>query len=356
MVSVTVHNSVSGDRRLLAIVVATLLVMAPLVAFTGTASAQDATQVREGGTYSGGTVVIEGDVEGDVRVFAGTVIIRGQVDGDVQAFAGTVQVPGRIEGDLQASGGTVVVDGTVMGDVSVAAGTLAIDGTVGGDVRSASGSTRLGERSVLLGDLEYTGELDRHDGSRVLGSIDQRWVIQIGPVYVPPLWGWFVTTFAALAHLALGALLLLAFPAYSRSIADRIEREPLTTGAAGLGVLVGAPFVLLLLTLTIVGIPLAISGGVLFLLVCWIGLVYGRFALGYLLLRRAGWDSPWAGLVVGLVAVGVLTNVPYVGGLVQFITLLLGLGALGVSATQELRRRRGEVDTTAASTTDTGTA
>ncbi|AGN02868.1 hypothetical protein L593_14660 [Salinarchaeum sp. Harcht-Bsk1] len=345
-----------ADRRIFVLLTAALLVLVPVVGAVGVVTGQDTTRVDEGGTYSGGTVVIEGPIDGDVRVFAGTVIIQGDVDGDVQAFAGTVQVQGTISGNLQAAAGTVVVDGSVRGDVSVAAGTLAIDGSVGGNVRSASGTTQLGERSVVLGDLEYTGDLERLEGSRVLGSVDQRVALQIGPVLVPPLWGWFVTVFAMLAHAALGAVLLLAFPEYSRSVVDRIESDPLVTGAAGLGVFVGVPIVLVLLLLTIVGIPVSIAGLVIFGIVCWIGLVYGRFAVGYVLVRRAGRDSPWLGLGVGLVGVGVLTQLPYVGGLVQFVTLLLGLGALGVSGARELRRRRGEIDSDAEPTAADETA
>jgi len=344
MAFVTVWQYVFADRRFIVLPLVALLVLAPIVGAIGLTAAQDTTRVQEGGTYSGGTVVIEGPIDGDVRVFAGTVIIQGEVDGDVQAFAGTVQVQGSIDGDLQAAAGTVVIDGSVGGDVSVAGGTLAIDGSVGGNVRSASGTTQLGEGAVVVGDLEYTGDLERLEGSRVLGSVDQRVALQIGPVFVPPLWGWFVAIFAMLVHAALGIVLLLAFPEYSESVAARIETDPLVTGAAGLGVLVGVPIVLVLLLLTIVGIPMAVAGLVIFGMVCWIGLVYGRFAVGYLLVRRAGRDSRWLGLVVGLVGVGVLTQVPFVGGLVQFATLLLGLGAIGVSGARELRRRRGEVD------------
>lgn len=344
MGSVTVLRGVSVVRRSVTVLVVVLLCLSLAAGPVAVVAGQDSTRVRDGGTYSGGTVVIEGEIDGDVRVFAGTVIIRGEVDGDVEAVAGSVQVPGRITGDLDATGGTVAIDGSVGGDVSAAAGTLAIDGSVGGDVRSASGSTELGQTAVVLGNLEYTGELERPDDARVMGSVDQRLFLQIGPVLVPPMWGWFLTAFAVLAHLTLGALLLLAFPGYSETVADRIERDPLTTGAAGLGVLVGVPVALIGISLTVVGIPVAIAGAFAFLFLGWIGLVYGRFAVGYVLLRRVGVDSRWLGLLVGLVGVGLLGQLPYVGALLRFLTLLLGLGALGVSAAREVRRRRGEID------------
>lgn len=334
----------SFSRRTLAGVLVVILLGAATVGSIAVVSGQDSTRAEEDGTYSGGTVVIEGPVDGDVRIFAGTVIIQGDVDGDVQAFAGTVQVQGTVSGDLQAAAGTVLVDGSVSGDVEVAGGTLAIDGSVGGDVRSGAGTTQLGERSVVVGDIQYTGNLDRFERARVLGTVDRRLALRIGPVIVPPLTGWFVTLFAILAHTGLGAVLLVAFPEYSVAVADRVGRDPVTTGLAGLAVLVGVPVVLVLLSLTVVGIPLALAGGLLFLLVVWVGLVYGRFAVGYLLVRRAGWDSKWLGLAVGLVAFGVLTRVPYVSGFAQLLTVLLGLGALGVGAGREFRRRRGEID------------
>lgn len=300
--------------------------------------------VREGGTYSGGTVVVEGPVDGDVRVFAGTVIVRGTVDGDVELYAGSVQVLGELRGDLEAFAGTVVLDGEVAGDLSVAAGTLAIDGRVGGTVRSASGTTQLSDNAVVAGDLRYSGELDRSVGAEVGGGVVSDPTLEVGPVLFPPVAGWFFAAFVVLAHLSLGAFLLLAFPGFARTVGDTVATDPLVTGAAGLGVLIGVPVVLGFLAVTIVGIPLALTGLFAYLVVLWVGTVYGRFAVGYWLVRRAGRDSPWLGLVVGLVGLGFLIELPVLGRILQFATLLLGLGALGVSAGREFRRRRGDLD------------
>lgn len=327
--------------------VVALLVLGLGVGLAGLGAATDGTQsqqVRQGGTYTGGTVVVEGPIGGDVRVFAGTVIVRGTVDGDVQVYAGSVQVPGEIRGNLEAYAGTVVLDGEVTGDVSVASGTLAIDGRVGGVVRSASARTQLGENAVLTDDIRYSGDLERAQGSTVDGETVSDPTLQVGPVIFPPVAGWFFTAFVALAHLSLGVALLLAFPGYARAIGDRVATDPLLTGAAGLGVLVGVPVVLALLAVTLVGIPLALVGVFLYLVLLWVGLVYGRFAIGYWLVRRAGRDSPWLGLLVGVVAFAVLVELPAVGPLLQLATLLLGLGAIGVGAGREVRRRRGELE------------
>lgn len=325
------------------LLLAGLLVLVVLTGATAVAAAavQSGDDRRSAGTHAGGTVVIEGPVDGDVQVVGGTVVVSGAVDGDVQVYAGVLQVTGEVDGDLEAFAGTVVLDGRVSGDVSVAAGTLAVDGRVGGSVRSAAARTLLGENADVAGDVRYAGDLDRAAGSAVGGTVSSDPTLRVGPVLFPPVSGPFLAAFVILAHLSMGALLLLAFPGYARTVGERIAAEPLVAGVAGLGVLVGAPLAVGLLAVTIVGIPLALTGLFAYLVLLWVGTVYGRFALGYWAVGLAGRDSPWLGLLVGVVGVGVLLEVPALGPALQFVTLVLGLGALGVSGVREFRRRRG---------------
>jgi hypothetical protein len=102
-----------------------------------------------------------------------------------------------------------------------------------------------------------------------------------------------------------------------------------------LGVMAG----LVLLFVTIIGIPLSLAGLVLFLLVLWAASVYGRYALGTWLLSYADLDSRWLALVVGVVTVALLGMVPLLGQLVQTVVLVLGFGALVLGLWNAYRNR-----------------
>lgn len=66
----------------------------------------------------------------------------------------------------------------------------------------------------------------------------------------------------------------------------------------------------------------------------------GQYAVGSWALRAAGYEHRWLALVVGLLAVTLLGAVPIVGGLVELVALLLGLGALAISLRRSYRTRR----------------
>jgi len=66
-----------------------------------------------------------------------------------------------------------------------------------------------------------------------------------------------------------------------------------------------------------------------FIVAVWVGMVYAQYAAGDWLLEKAGYESRFLALIVGLVVVTGLGRVPVVSGIVQLAVILLGLGAVG---------------------------
>jgi cytoskeletal protein CcmA (bactofilin family) len=316
-------------------------------------------------TRSGGAIVVErGEtVNGDLEAFGGSVVVRGTVTGDVSAFAGDVRIEGRVGGNVEAAAGNVVVgrDATIGGNLQASAGSVRIAGTVGGNVEAAAETltlaegasvggnlqagaetVRLADGSSVAGNVRYGGDIDRADGAQVGGSVtrDEGLVVN-GPVVgdLPRIPAWVGTVYGFLVNAALGVLLLAAFPAFSRRVTDRATDSPLRSGGVGLLTLLVVPFVLVVLAITIIGIPLSVIGFLLTLLAAWVGAVYGRIAIGDWLLARADVTNRWLALLVGLVVVGVGVRIPVVGGVVEFLVFLLGFGALAGTLYRTYRER-----------------
>ncbi len=129
-----------------------------------------------------------------------------------------------------------------------------------------------------------------------------------------PFPAWVFTLYAFVLNLVVGAILLAAFPGFSAAVADRAATDSLKSGLVGLGVAVGIPIVLVVLLVTIVGIPLRLAGMAIFMLVVWLALVYGRVAVGVWLLSLADIDNRWLALVLGLVVGAILSFIPIIGG------------------------------------------
>ena len=307
---------------------------------SGTDRAGGFVEVAEGETVTGdlsavgGTVVIAGTVTGDAEVTGGSVVVTptGVVEGDLVAVGGSVLVEGAIRGDAQASAGSVFVrDGaTIGGAFEAAAGSVRLDGAVGGDARLAGDTVTLGPTAAVSGDVLYDAEtFARAPEAAVTGAVRaEPGIVSADPTFAPPALPRGVgAVYGVLANLLLGAVLLLAVPRFTTSVAAIGAEKAVRSGGVGLLALVGVPLALVLVALTIVGIPLSLAGIVAFALLLWVAYVYGTIVTGTWLLSFSDRDGRWLALGVGLVVVALVGLIPFVGGVVRFLVLLVGLGA-----------------------------
>lgn len=303
-------------------------------------------------SVASGDVVVRGTVEGDLSALAGSVRVTGEVTEDVSATAGAVTINGTVGEDVSAAGERVAVgpDGRVDEGVDAGADRVVVEGAVGDDVRTG-GDVRLGSDAAVGGDVVYGDDLDRAAGSTVDGEVRHRssgWEIgwtdhpfDGSPVPGPLASGWSAVYWTLVALVGGGVLLLVA-PEFSEELVARATEEPLRSAAAGVGTLGGVPVLLIVFLLTIVGIPVALAGGVLFAVAIWLGLLWGEYLAGRTALRAVDVSNRWASLALGIVGVEALSRLPRIGGFLKFVVLLLGLGA-GAFVVFE-RRRDGDGD------------
>ncbi|ELZ44517.1 hypothetical protein C464_13510 [Halorubrum coriense DSM 10284] len=346
-----------STRRRIALVLAAVALLSPLA--TGIAAAQSIQ------SPSGSVVVAEGETVDSVETAAATIVVRGTVEGDVSGAAGSIRIAetGRVDGSLRAAAGTVTVDGAIGGDaevgagsfeltdtgrvdgsLDVGAGSITVDGAVGGDVRAAADSVVLGPNAVVDGEFRYDAETftESPDASVTGGVVEDPSLGGGGPGIGGGgdlLPSWVGTAYGVAADLALGAVLLFAFPRFSRAVGDRVGTDPLVSGGVGLLALVVTPLALLLVAITIVGLPVALVGFAAYGVAIWIGSVYGQYALGSLVLDRLDSPNRWLALLLGVVAVALIGLLPWVGGVAESLVLLLGLGSLALGLSDEYRGR-----------------
>lgn len=346
---------ISHDRS--RIVVLALVAILALSLGTGIVAAQSAQGVF------GSVVVEEDETYESVEGVAGSVVVYGTVTGDVAGVAGNVHVAegGAVEGSLEGAAGSVRIDGDVGGDVAVGAGqvevsetgqigggldagagALVVDGAVDGDVRAGAETIALGPNADVGGEFRYDAESFEEDpDATVAGSVVQDPEIGstvddvVDALTVPT---WLSVTYGLLANLLLGVVLLAVFPSFSRGVASRVADDPLVSGGVGFLTLFAVPIAIALVAVTIVGIPLAIALAFVFALAIWIGVVYGQYAVGSWVLGLADVQNRWLALVVGLVGFALLGLIPFLGGLLELIAFLLGIGALVLGLSDRYRR------------------
>lgn len=292
-------------------------------------------------TATGGAVEVYGVVDGDLEAYGGRVVIgeNATVTGDVNAYAGAVRIEGTVEGQVVAYGGRVVqTDSATVGEsLGAVSGAARVGGRVRGDVIAVTGRLRLEPTATVGGDVNYEGGLSAAPGASVDGRTRRLSDLGIGPA--PPSGSsppFFV--YGLLGNLLVGALLLYGLGGFSQAVVEQSVLDPLVSLAHGVAAAVVVPLLLVGLVLSLVGIPVALALALALPAIGWIGAVYGRLAVGAWLLSYTEREGPWDGLALGVVLVGLLGLLPYVGTAVRGLVLALGLGALVV----ELRERIGE--------------
>jgi hypothetical protein len=295
--------------------------------------------VSEDVVIAGGDLNLSGRVGRDLRVAGGRVSLSSQVGGEVLITGGQVQLlPGAmIGGDLVVAGGEVVIESAIQGAVRGAGGNLTLNGSVAGPVRVRAGTLVIGEQARLGGELTYwaSQEATIHPAAEIAGPVTFHLIAGVEQ-------GWLER---ALVRLGLTILLLafgmtLAAGLFAVLVFPKVSQELVRTTLQnfGVGLLRGfalffvMPAALFLVTLTVVGLPIALVAGLVHLTFGIIAAIYAGIALGSLLWKTAShaedYVVTWKTALVGIPLMAVVSLVPLLGLLVSAAFFLTVFGAL----------------------------
>ena len=219
-------------------------------------------------TRSKSMIDIDTGGAGIVRVFADAEVPAGRrVVGDVVAVFGSVEVSGQVEGAVVA----------VMGSVILHEGAV-----VDGDVVCIGGALQQAEGVVVNGE------------SVSLGFFPIPWGLPALPVMLGGiLVGWLTTVF-------IGWLFTLLFPTRMVRVASTASRRTAASFFVGLISIPGFLLLLVLLFVTVIGIPLAIVLPIVYALLQYAGQIAATYLLGCKLTGRQ--VATGSGLMVPLLA------------------------------------------------------
>ncbi len=301
---------------------------------------------------SGDTIVINARVDGDVFLTAGTVEINAPITGDAFVAGGTITLDGEIGGDVIAGGSQVKINQNVGGKVIALGGTVNLDAETAEKVILVGGTVRLGTSSVVGGKAYVVGGQVVHAGdvedtlsvragifrnSGTAGELDHQatGITGLGVEDLSALMGF--ATFIAfvlailvfLGFLVLGILFLRYFPQQFLAVEEEVRRSPLRNALMGLVLILATAVLLVILAITIIGIPTALVLGLLSiiaLLTSWmfVSLALGRWVGARLNLKIS---DTWL-FVIGWVILCVLSNIPLVGWVIAVVAICLGYGSI----------------------------
>ena len=309
-----------------------------------------------------GQARINGNVGGDARVVAGEYRQSGGVAGEVAVASGKVDIDGSVGDDLyvasedvrlgsearighnaRIAGQDVLIKGRIDGDLDVQGETVAIDAQIGGNVSIRARNIILGPDTTIEGALKWKAAEapdiapDAIIAHGVTGQIVKRWDQRGGwawdrPWNAAPSGAVFAGDAAVRLMVAFSALLIAAFivflaPTGADRAVDNVRRRWPVVIAWGAGAIMVTPPLAILLMVSIIAVPIGLLALLAYPLLLLFGYAAGAAILGVFILRGRSEGRRVLAAGAGVAALTVAAFVPFVGPLVGFAAMVMGLGA-----------------------------
>jgi ethanolamine utilization microcompartment shell protein EutS len=294
---------------------------------------------------AGWRVALSARADDDVRIAAREVSVNAPVTGDLTAAGGDVMIgpQAHVSGRTWLTGNTVRIEGVLERDLYVAGATVELAGEIRQPVRIVAEKLDILASARLLGPLTYQGPREARIASGAVVSgpitfdrISEREVRRERSSRT-------VSGLLFSVHLFLAGLLVVIFlPRVESSVVATLRAQPGWSLLAGFVLLVTTPVAALLLALSILGLPIGLAMGALYLIALFGAVLATAFFIGDAEARLFK-TGPVAtrGQHALLLLAGVLTLAllrSLLGGVIVFASVLFGLGALTLSAYQTYSR------------------
>ncbi len=322
---------------------------------------------------AGASVSVRGRVSEDIWAAGAVVDVDARAGADVWAAGSRVDVAGRVGDTLSASGAEVTISAQVAGDSRLAGAQVTVtpeavlsgpvraaaarvtfvgrggsnadlsgaeilfDGEIGGNVVIRAQQVRIGDKARIAGNLEiYSAQKPEiAPGAQISGRMVSLGIEQapwpggglpgiVGAILAPLI--------LALSAFILGLLAIwLARGAVEQTIDTFVER-PGGSLLGGIVTLLATTIGAVLLVAVVIGLPLGLALLLAVPVLMILGLTGAGLSIGEWIANRAG-EPRGAGGRIGLMALGIAVLllaglIPFLGGLLVLVAILMGLGAL----------------------------
>ncbi|MGH9770779.1 MAG: polymer-forming cytoskeletal protein, partial [Candidatus Acidiferrales bacterium] len=303
------------------------------------------------------SIVVNGHVKGDVIAFGQEVRVNGPVDGNVRAFTQSLTLNGSVAKNVMAwarevdmdskarIGGTMTLgasnaelNGQINGDVLAFAGVLDIDGSLGRDAAVRAQRLIIGPSASIAGRTRYRGgrQPEVSPGAKLGSRIEIIARRRPIPNYASPGYYWRQILFWGASFL-FGLVLFLVAPRFFLDTEHASKRLGPSIGF-GLLFLFATPIAAIIACATIVGLGVGLTVLLLYLVAIYAAQVFIGTWLGERLLGPGvGTGHVIGRLALGLAILRVLRTLPFAGGLIGFIVIIWGLGALVLTLYHRIR-------------------
>ena len=276
-----------------------------------------------------------GETAGDLRAFGHAVTLAGVARENVLAYANNLHLTTNavVGGDLALFGANIICEGRVTGDAWIMARSITLAGDWGGTLHLYADEIRVAPGTTIAGGVIYSAvrPLIVDDTVQVGGEVKARHTAAAGSGATSLQPRLLLHGYLFMAALLVGMPFVGFFPYLAGGAVRKLRVAPWRALVTGALALLFVPFLTAFIFMTVVGIPLGLLVGALYIAMLYLAHIVVALWIGHLLLRAPGpqtFGRVLAALAAGLFTLYFLAALPGFGSLVLLPVLVMGSGAL----------------------------
>ena len=237
--------------------------------------------------------------------------------------------------DLYVAGTNIIINSDVARNAYIAGTSVVINSKIAGDLNLACDTIKLGKDAEITGKLIYPedSKVEIEKGASVTeketyksnsANVDVEVKVSPFALLVSKL---ISTGYRYLAMLIIGLILI----ACNKKLFEKMSKYDKTFGKIALTALLGFAFLIMLpvaaifVMFTVIGIPLSVISLIIYGLLIYLSIIPTSYYFGNLVFGKSI-KNKYLLFMLSLLIVYVIRMIPFIGGLVGFISLIFGLG------------------------------
>lgn len=293
----------------------------------------------DGATFVAGNIVYLNSTQDYLFAVGNNITLDGVTAKDAFVCGNFITLEASSIRDLYVAGTDMIINSDISGNLYVAGANVIINSKVEGDVYVATESLRLGKDAVVNGTLKYP------DDAKL--DIDNTAIISKKEVYdtnatkkidasklksefnlLAIIVGELLGTLYRFVAMFLIAVILLAL---NKKVFENMLKVKKDFGTIALTSLLGfallclLPIAAIIVMITVIGVPIGIISLIIYGLLIYLSIIPTAYYFGNLVFGKTI-KNKFLLMLVSLIILYLIRLIPYIGGIVGFISLIFGLG------------------------------
>jgi len=286
---------------------------------------------------AGQSLKINGDIEGDLRIIGNNINIGSWVEKNATIFGSSIIVnpTTNIEKDLFIFGELLDFHGKLDGDLHGAANKAKIQGEINKNIIIKTHNLEINSEALIGENINYTSnqEIKIDENAIVIGEIKQNLppkkdINYKDEIYKIKIFGFIISIFS---YLVIGLIIITLFKNQILQINKKIEDNTLSAIVWGFTLTFITPVIIILLIMTIIGIPLSLILLALWLIGVYVSKIFFSIFLGIFILNKTypkkKINLPLS-LILGIFILKIIVSIKIIGVIFYFVSTLWMIGKI----------------------------